>query len=387
MRVAVVLPERSPQTGGGFTFQDTLRRALSEAAPGALHEFIFFQPDARDGAVLLPTGAVSKAARRAVRAVRDFQDHVLGLRLVGLSTAFERLLRQHSIDLVWFTTQYAEDCDVPFIATVFDLEYLDQPWFPEVSVNGEWDIRTAHHRRYLPRATRVIVPNDSGREQVMRHFGLRASQILTLPHPTPQLPAPRDTTEVLARYSVEPPFLLYPAQYWAHKNHITLLETLRLLNADGGSRYRLVCVGSDKGQRRHVQSLAASLGVENDVRLLGFIPAEELAALYRGAHALVYLSYFGPENLPPLEAFALGCPVVNADIPGAREQLEEAALLVPPADPEACARAVRRLEDAHERQQLVERGAQLAAARSPAAFVRGVLDFLDEFDAVRRGWA
>jgi glycosyltransferase involved in cell wall biosynthesis len=386
MRVAVVLPERSPETGGGFTLQETLRQALSEAAQGARHEFVYFQSASRDSAVRLRTGAASKAARRTVRAIRDFQDRVLGLRLISMSTTFERSLRQHSIDLVWFTTQYAEDCGLPYIATVFDLEYLDQPWFPEVSANGEWDIRHAHYRRYLPKATRVVVPNESGREQVMRHFGLRASQILTLPHPTPQLPAPLDIGELLARHSIEPPFLLYPAQYWAHKNHATLLEALKLLNADGGRRYRLVCVGSDKGQRRHVQSLVARLGVEEDVRLLGFVPAEELASFYRGAHALVYLSYFGPENLPPLEAFALGCPVVNADIPGAREQLGEAALLVPPADAEACATAVRRLEDAGQRQQLVDRGAQVARERSAAAFVRSVIDFLDEFEAVRRCW-
>ena len=383
MRVAVVLPERSPETGGGFTFQQTLQRALSEAAPGTPHQFVYFQPE---GAVRLPTGAASKAARRTVRAVRDFQDRVLGLRLVSLSTMFERSLRQHAIDLVWFTTHYAEDCGLPYIATVFDLEYLDQPWFPEVSANGEWEIRQAHYSRYLPKATRVVVPNDSGREQVMRHFGLRASRVLTLPHPTPRLPAPLDTGEVLARHSIEPPFLLYPAQYWAHKNHATLLEALRLLNADGGRRYRLVCVGSDKGRRRQVQSLVARLGLEEDVRLLGFVTGEELAGLYRGAHALVYLSYFGPENLPPLEALVLGCPVVNADIPGAREQLGGTALLVPPADAEACAKAVRRLEDADERQRLVDRGAERARERSAAAFVRGVIDFLDEFEAVRRCW-
>lgn len=386
MRIAVVLPERDPATGGGFTFQETLQQALSEAAAQATHEFVYFQPVSRAGAVPLPTGAASKAARRTVRAVRDLQDRVLGLRLVNLSTKFERSLREHTIDLVWFTTHYAEDCGLPYIATVFDLEYLDQPWFPEVSANGEWEIRHAHYSRYLPKATRVVVPNESGREQVMRSFGLPSSRILALPHPTPRLPPPLETDEVLARHSIEPPFLLYPAQYWAHKNHATLLEALRVLNADGGRPYRLVCIGSDKGQLGHVQALVAGLGLEADVRLLGFVPGEELASLYRGAHALTYLSYFGPENLPPLEAFALGCPVVNADVPGAREQLGDAALLVPPADPEACARAVRRLEDPVERQRLVEQGARRAKERSAAAFVSGVIDFLDEFEAVRRCW-
>ena len=128
------------------------------------------------------------------------------------------------------------------------------------------------------------------------------------------------------------PYLLYPAQFWSHKNHATLLRALALL-----PEYTLACVGSDKGYLDHVRGLARELGVLDRVRFLGFVETDELVALYRGAHALVYLSFFGPENLPPLEAFALGCPVVQADVAGAREQLGDAALLVPPTDPRAVA--------------------------------------------------
>ena len=90
--------------------------------------------------------------------------------------------------------------------------------------------------------------------------------------------------------------------------------------------YELVLVGDDKGQAGHVASLVREMGLSDSVHQLGFVETEELVALYRGAHSLLYLS-FGPENLPPLEAYALGCPVVASDVPGAREQLGEAALL------------------------------------------------------------
>ena len=108
--------------------------------------------------------------------------------------------------------------------------------------------------------------------------------------------------------------------------------------------------------------------------------------MYRGAYALVYLSYFGPENLPPLEALALGCPVVCADVPGAREQLGSAALFVSPADPPAVAEALRSLGDDSLRGRLMEAGRSLAKQRSASAYVRGVIDFLDDFEPITRCW-
>jgi glycosyltransferase involved in cell wall biosynthesis len=99
------------------------------------------------------------------------------------------------------------------------------------------------------------------------------------------------------------------------------------------------------------------------------------------------MSLFGPENLPPLEAMALGCPVVAADVPGAREQLGDAAIRVPPLDPERIAAAVKRLEDSAERDRLVAAGRERASRYSAAGYVEGVLEFLDGFERVRRCWA
>jgi glycosyltransferase involved in cell wall biosynthesis len=294
-----------------------------------------------------------------------------------------RAIARRAIDLVWFGTPKAEDCGGrPFIFTVWDLQYLEQPWFPEVSASGEWELRHAFHTRYLPRATRVIVPNAAGREQLLRHFPVDEERVLTLPHPTPEFAlraAGSDATSSDA--GVESPYLLYPAQYWPHKNHATLLAALARL-----PEYRLVCVGSDKGYLDHVKRLASDEGVLDRVSFLGFVPTERLVELYRGAHALVYLSWFGPENLPPIEAGALGCPVVQSDVPGARDQLGHAALFVPPADAPAVAAAVRELESDDLRAALVERARTRALGLTADAYVAGVVSFLDEFAPVRRCW-
>ena len=65
--------------------------------------------------------------------------------------------------------------------------------------------------------------------------------------------------------------------------------------------------------------------------------------LYKKALALVMPTYFGPTNLPPLEAFRSGTPVLYSDLPGMREQVGDAAILLDLDDPKSMVDAVRDL--------------------------------------------
>jgi glycosyltransferase involved in cell wall biosynthesis len=154
-----------------------------------------------------------------------------------------------------------------------------------------------------------------------------------------------------------------------------------------GIKVPVVFVGSDKGNQQHVRTTAQRMGLAPDVWFLGFVPRDELIALYRNALGLVYPSFLGPENLPPLEAFALGCPVVAADVSGARDQLGDAALLVDPRRGESIALAVRALhDDPALRADLVRRGRARARQFTGDDFVRGILSLLDEFQNISRCW-
>lgn len=391
MRVAVVFYGLPPEGGGGHTFQQTLLRTLRALAPESRHELVFYVVGDDSGApadvVRVPQTPRERARRVAIHAARDARDR-LNLPRGGARTWFERSLAERGVELVWFASHHVEDCDPqPFVCTIWDLAHLTTPWFPEVGAGGEWERRRHYFDRMLPRAACVIVPNAALTDVVTANYPIGRERVLELPFPTPGFaldpPPPDGDAGVLARHGVEQPYLFYPAQFWAHKNHAAALETLARLPEP----LRLVLVGSDKGQQGHVRELARRLGVEERTLFLGFVEEAELVALYRRAHALLYLSFFGPENLPPLEALALGCPVVCADVPGMRLQLGEAALFAPPTDADAIAAAVRRLDEPAERERLVERGRLRAHEGGSEAYVRAVLAWMDEFERVRRCWA
>jgi glycosyltransferase involved in cell wall biosynthesis len=394
VRVAVIVTEVGRGIGGRFTFQEMLVEAVERLRSETRQEFILY----RAGYNRYTEGTLSWRARRlatvgatmALRAVHDVQDVLIGTRLLHVRTPLERRLAADRIDLVWFPT-YVEDVSLPYVCQVFDIEHRMKPWFPEVSAHGEWEHRERHYVRYLRKATRVIVAGETGREQVVRFFGVAPENCLPLKHPTPDFALraateERRPKELAEAHGVQFPYLLYPGQFWAHKNHAAALDALAELRSRGETM-SLVLVGSDKGQLEHVRAQVQERGLENAVHILGYVEEDELVCLYQHAHALLYTSRFGPENLPPLEALALGCPAIVADVPGAAEQLGDAAFVVDAADPSAVADAIQRAGEPKERERLVRAGIERARSWTADDYLRGLVAFLDEFERERRLWA
>jgi glycosyltransferase involved in cell wall biosynthesis len=133
----------------------------------------------------------------------------------------------------------------------------------------------------------------------------------------------------------------------------------------------VVFCGSHSGalRERHfdeIMSVASGLRIGKEVRYLGYVPDEDMSGIYAAAVALVMPTFFGPTNIPILEAWAFGCPVLTSDIRGIREQAGDAALLVDPCSVEAIAEGIHRLwTDETLSSRLAERGRQRLASYTP----------------------
>jgi glycosyltransferase involved in cell wall biosynthesis len=165
-----------------------------------------------------------------------------------------------------------------------------------------------------------------------------------------------------------------------------VLEACKILHDTARWNLAVAFTGSDKGNLDYVRGYAQRLGLEDHVRFLGFVEQTDLIDLYKGAFCLAFPSFCGPDNLPPLEAFALGCPVVASEVPGAREQLGEAAILVPPTNERAVAEAMLKLRDHETRERLIKAGHARAKGSSWDHYWHGFFETLDEFEGIRRAW-
>ena len=105
----------------------------------------------------------------------------------------------------------------------------------------------------------------------------------------------------------------------------------------------LVLVGSEKNSCREIKRYIADNDLENYITILGFVSNESITYLYRHAVGMIMPSYFGPTNIPPLEAMALGCPVAVSNKYAMPEQVGKAGLLFNPDSPEEIADCIKRL--------------------------------------------
>ena len=81
-----------------------------------------------------------------------------------------------------------------------------------------------------------------------------------------------------------------------------------------GLKINAIFSGTDKGNKKRVLEVAQELGLNDRIVFTGFVPDIEIPYLYKQSLALTMTSYFGPTNLPPMEAFQLGVPVIYGNI-------------------------------------------------------------------------
>jgi glycosyltransferase involved in cell wall biosynthesis len=397
MRIAAYISGYQPEAGGGYTFETDILDALLDIAAQSTLDLVLLCPAPHAGALaqrLTGTGIAVHPVRFGLRdrlvelLLREFAF----VRAHGkFRSPVDRAADAAAADLVWFLGAGVRVVDRPYVTVVWDLQHRATPWFPELSAGGEWDVREVAYQWFLKRASVVVAGTAVGRTELERFYQVPSERVAILPHPTPRFALAagqgRATAEDLIRLGVTRPFFIYPAQFWPHKNHINLVLAIAELSKRHGIDADLVLVGSDKGNRAHVMTVAAAAGVADRIRLPGFVSREDLITLYRGAVALAYVSWCGPENLPPLEAFALGCPVVATRIPGAEEQLGDAALLVDPGDPADIAAGLARIHnDAPLRADLIAWGLKRAHRWSAKDYVGGAIDSITRLEPILRCW-
>ncbi|MEO7367436.1 MAG: glycosyltransferase family 1 protein, partial [Gemmatimonadaceae bacterium] len=130
--------------------------------------------------------------------------------------------------------RYAFRAPIPALGTVHDLMHRYESRFPEVSENGEYDLREFHFGETSRWAKGVLVDSEVGKMQLIESYDVPSDKVHVLPYIAPAYiyaSDPSGDSGILARYHVPEKFFFYPAQFYRHKNHSGLIDALARLKA------------------------------------------------------------------------------------------------------------------------------------------------------------
>jgi len=170
-------------------------------------------------------------------------------------------------------------------------------------------------------------------------------------------PSAEDKVRVRDRFQLDAPFVLYAGNIKPHKNVDRLIEAFALLRQRGMGNVTLLIIGDDISKYSNLRRLVHRHQLHQQVRFLGFVSTDTLAALYQLAQVFVFPSLYEGFGLPPLEAMANGTPVITSNVSSLPEVVDDAAVLIDPLDADGIANAMYRvLNEPELRAELVRRG-------------------------------
>jgi glycosyltransferase involved in cell wall biosynthesis len=227
-------------------------------------------------------------------------------------------------------------------------------------------------RSYMQIATRlslrtadaIIVPSESVRRDMERFPGPAHPAVHVIPEATRfrRVENAWMVAAVRQQYARGQPYILNVGSLEPGKNQMALVQAYRQLR-DQGYPHQLIIAGQPAWGYQPLVDLVERLGLVECIRLPGYVPDDDLAALYSGADVFVFPSIHEGFGLPVIEAMACGAPVICSDRSALPEITDGAAILVDPGDRAALTRAIARVLDDHSLQaQLRARGLARAAA-------------------------
>ena len=268
-------------------------------------------------------------------------------RLIERHTAYRAQLQSKGVNVIYYLRQGERHVEnFPFVATNWDIGHWSTFAFPELVSDDQYAHRANFYRNVLPQALFVFAESEAGKQELLQFTNISNEKIKVVPifagNCIEEKVSKHRQLEILQQYGlVKNHYFFYPAQFWAHKNHANLIKAFAELTKQHPD-YKLVLTGSDKGNKAYIQSLVEQFGLMGKVVFAGFVENAAINTFFKNATALTMASFFGPTNMPPIEAMQIGCPVICSDIAGHREILGDAGLYF-------YANSVRSIADCMER--------------------------------------
>ncbi|MBI4065414.1 glycosyltransferase family 4 protein [Candidatus Gottesmanbacteria bacterium] len=152
------------------------------------------------------------------------------------------------------------------------------------------------------------------------------------------------------------PYFLFVGSLKRGKNVSFIIKAFAQFLSMSNTHYNLLLIGSNYWKDPQITQAISRFHLESRVKLMGFIPDNELACYYRGALAFVSPSLAEGFGLPVVEAMACGCPVIVSDTAVCKEIVGDNGIFIDPSDTKKLAQAMKKMTEGPVRDSLRKKG-------------------------------
>lgn len=268
---------------------------------------------------------------------------------------------KEKFDLFFSPTHYIPRFSpIKRIATIFDLSFTR---FPESFLKKDlWQL-TNWTKFSAKRGEHIITISNFSKQDIISHYKISKNKV-TVACPGydkaifKKVEDKDQITQTIKKYNLPDSYIIYIGTVQPRKNLIRLIEAVSKIKD-----LNLVVVGKTKGEGRQgwmyedIIKMPASLGIDERVKFLGFVPTADLPDLIAGSTVFIQPSLWEGFGIPVLEAMAVGTPVIVSNVSSLPEVVGKAGLLVDPYSVDQIEQAIRTITtDKKLRQKYVKAG-------------------------------
>jgi glycosyltransferase involved in cell wall biosynthesis len=219
------------------------------------------------------------------------------------------------------------------IVTIHDLSFFV---YPQHHTEANYQFVTRNVHRAARRASFIIADSESTKRDIMRFLHVPEERIeviyLAATEALGEKRSPDSITQIKNRYGINKPYFLAVGSMEPRKNLTSALIAFKALKETKKIDYQFVISGGKGWKNEAFYHLVKKLSIDEHLVLTGYVPEEDLPALYQGADVFIYPSLYEGFGLPVLEAMVSGVPVITSNTSSLPEVAGDAALIVNPTE-------------------------------------------------------
>ena len=227
----------------------------------------------------------------------------------------DRLCRKYKIDIVH--SPYQDHLFPRKAKNIFTLHDVQELHFPEYFSATDREYRARTYLYNLQRSDKVVVSYNHVKEDIIKFFDHDKEDIHVILLEMQNLWFTKfeleDTVETKPLHNFDQ-FIFYPANTWAHKNHISLLKAIKLLKDKGHTDIKLVCSGHQNDHFKHIQETISDLELEDQIAFVGLVDEITMYSLYLQCLGTVIPTSYEAGSYPLMESIIMNITGICSNV-------------------------------------------------------------------------